>query len=112
MIVGARTHLDLFDLDGLLFLAGFGLALLRLVFELAEVHDLADGRVGVWRNLYQIESGFFGHDHGAFGRNDACILAVCSDQSDFRAANAVVDAWSGVALWWRIMRSAGYGTFP
>ncbi len=47
MIVDARTHLDLFDLDDLLVLAGFGSFFLFLVFELAEIEDLADGRLGI-----------------------------------------------------------------
>eukprot|EP01025_Chloroclados_australasicus_P010301 TRINITY_DN14121_c2_g1_i1.p2 TRINITY_DN14121_c2_g1~~TRINITY_DN14121_c2_g1_i1.p2 ORF type:complete len:153 (-),score=6.10 TRINITY_DN14121_c2_g1_i1:216-674(-) len=58
VIVGidVRAHLDFFDLERLLFFSGLGGLLLRLVFEPSIVEDLADGRLGVWRDFNQIES--------------------------------------------------------
>jgi hypothetical protein len=58
MIVDVRTHLDLLDLLRLLGLAGEIRLFLGLVLELADVEKLADRRVGVGRNLYQIEPDF------------------------------------------------------
>lgn len=83
MIIGTRPHLDLFDLNDLLLLAGFGFALLLFIFELAEIHDLTHGRFRIRRNLDQIKTCFFGHFHGAGGRNNAYIFAICADQANF-----------------------------
>jgi hypothetical protein len=47
VIVDAGAHLDLFDLDDLLMLAGLGGLLLLLIFVFAEIEDLADRRLGV-----------------------------------------------------------------
>jgi hypothetical protein len=47
MIVDVRTHLDLLDLLRLLGLAGEIRLLLRLVFEFADIEELAHRRVGV-----------------------------------------------------------------
>ncbi|MEN8894043.1 hypothetical protein [Planktotalea arctica] len=44
--------------------------------------------------------------------DDTDILAVRTNQANLGRADFVVDAWSGVALWRRIMRSAGYGIYP
>ena len=64
--IGVRAELDFLDLDDLLLLACFGFFFLGLVFELAKVHDLADRRNGIRRNLYQIKPGLFGHLHRPF----------------------------------------------
>ncbi len=112
MRVGAGPELDFLDLDDLLLLAGFRLALLRLVFELAEVHDLADRRDGRRRDFHQVQSGFLGHLHRAGRGHDPDILAIRPDQADFRSADAVVDAGTGFALRRGIVRSAGYGSRP
>jgi hypothetical protein len=57
MGVGVGAELDLLDLDRLLLLARFGFAFLLFVLELAEIHDLADRRIGVGRDLDQVEPG-------------------------------------------------------
>ena len=110
--VGVGPDFDLFHLDDLLLLAGLGFALLGLVFELAKVHDLTDGRRCVGRNFNQIKPRFFCHHHCPRGRDDADVFTVRPDQADFGAADIVVDAGACVALWWRVVWSAGYGTFP
>src|SRR6476646_1385533 len=55
VVVDVRTHLDLLDLLRLLLLALLGGLLLGLVFVAADVEELRDRRVGVGRNLDQIE---------------------------------------------------------
>jgi hypothetical protein len=40
------------------------------------------------------------------------VFAVGADQADFRCTDTIIDAGSGIALWWRVMRSAGYGFVP
>jgi hypothetical protein len=112
MGIGSGTELDFLDLDDLLFLAGFGFALLGFVFELAEIHDLADRRLGVRRNLDQIETGFFGHCHCAGGGHHTDIFAISPDETDFRGTDAFIDTGAGFALWRGIVGSASYGGVP
>src|SRR6478736_6964150 len=66
VVVDHRAELDLLDLDDLLPLAGFGGFFLRGILILPVVHDLADGRADVRRDLDQIHAGLLGH---ADGRN-------------------------------------------
>lgn len=110
--IGVRAELDFFDLDDLLFLTGLSFFLLSLVFELAVIHDLADGRVRVWRNLDEVEPCFFCHFHGTLWRYNAHVLAIGPDQADIGPANTFVNTGAGLALWWRVMRSASYDLYP
>jgi hypothetical protein len=89
VVMGVRvgTELHLLDLDRLLLLARLGFAFLLFVLELAEIHDLADGRIGVGRNLHQVEAGLRGHVHGLGGVHDADVFAVRADQADLGGAD-------------------------
>lgn len=107
--IGVGPELDLFDLDDLLLLAGLGLFLLGLVFELTEIHDLDDRRVRIRRNLDQIQPGLLGQLHATPGRYHPHIFAVGADKSDFCRINPVVHAGAGVTLWRGVVGSAGYG---
>ena len=40
------------------------------------------------------------------------VFAFGADQANFVGADFVVDAGAGVALWGRVVRSAGYGFDP
>jgi len=62
-----------------------------LVLELAVVEDLADGRVGVRRNLDEVEIELAGDVECLGQRLDAELRAVWSDESDFAGSDAVVD---------------------
>jgi hypothetical protein len=86
VVVGVRvwTELDLFDLDDLLLLAGLGLALLGFVLILAEIHDFANGGIGVGRDFNQVQPCLVCHFHGTGGGDHAGIFAVSSDEPDFR----------------------------
>ncbi len=114
IVVGVRvgTELDLFDLDDLLLLARFAFAFLLFILELAVVHDLADGRGGVGRNLYQIQTGLFSHLHRLGRMHNTDVIAICTDQADFGGADFVVDARAGITGRRRVMRSASYGFYP
>jgi len=59
MVIDVGTELDLLHLDDLLLFAGFVLLLLLLVLELAEIEQLADRRIGVRRNLDEVEACVF-----------------------------------------------------
>jgi hypothetical protein len=79
--------------DGLLLvLARLARLLRRLVFVLAVVHDLADWRSGVRGNFDKVEIGVRGDAECIFDAHDTYLLSSRSDQSDFRYADALVDA--------------------
>jgi hypothetical protein len=41
------------------------------------------------------------------------VFAICPDQADFRGADALVDPWTGIALWLRCVEGAAcQGRFP
>ncbi|MBP1060595.1 hypothetical protein JOE51_002062 [Bradyrhizobium japonicum] len=92
MIVDHRAELDLLDLDGLLPLAGFGGFLLSGILVLPVVHDLADGRAGIRRNLDQIHASFLGHLDGDDGLDRAFVVTGLIDQLDLRIADIIIDA--------------------
>jgi hypothetical protein len=110
--VGVWPELDLFDLDDLLLLARFGFALLRFVLEFAEIHDLADRWIGIWRNFDQIKPCLFCQVHGAGWGNYSDVFAVGADQAYFVGADLVVYARAGVSLWRRVVGSASDGGRP
>jgi hypothetical protein len=92
VIVDHRPELDLLDLDHLLLLTGFRGFLLRRIFILPVVHDLADGRIVVRRNLNQIHAGIHGHLDRHHGLDGAVVLAGLIDQLDLRIADIIIDA--------------------
>src|SRR5262245_51898842 len=56
VIVDHRTEFDFLDFDDLLLLARFRLLLLFLKFVLAKIKQLADWRLGIRRNLDEVEA--------------------------------------------------------
>jgi hypothetical protein len=64
----------------------------RLVLELAVVHDLADRWSGVRRNFDKVEIGIRGDAKGIFDTHNAYLFPSRADQTDFRYADALVDA--------------------
>ena len=79
--------------DGLLLvLARLARLLRRLVFELAVVHDLANRGFGIRGYFDKVEIGIRGDAESVFDAHNAYLLAAWSDQTDFRYANALVDA--------------------
>jgi hypothetical protein len=92
VIVDHRPELDLLDLDDLLFLAGFRGLFLRRIFELPVVHDLANGRVHIGRNLHKVHALFEGHLHSDRRFDNAVVLACLVDQLDFVIADVIVGA--------------------
>jgi hypothetical protein len=80
VVVDVGPELDLLDLDDLLLLASFVLLLLLLEPELAVVQDLADGGIGVRRDLHQVEPGFLGASSAAEVGMIPCF-SPCSSMS-------------------------------
>ncbi|BCO47343.1 hypothetical protein MINTM002_30170 [Mycobacterium intracellulare] len=92
MIVDLGSQLLFLD-DGLLLVAaGFARLLRRFVFELAVVHDLADRRPGVRGNFDKVEIGVRSDAQCVFDAHYAYLLSPWANQSDFRYADALVDA--------------------
>src|SRR5215204_7804771 len=86
-----RPVLHLLDGDVACLAPGF-LGLLRsLVLVLAVVHDPADRRVGLRRDLDQVEVCLTGDRQGLRQRFDADLLAIRTDQPHLTGADAVVD---------------------
>ena len=107
-----RAELDLFDLNDLLLFAGLGLTLLRLIFELAKVHDLAHGRIGIGRNFNKVQPGLFGHLHGARGRDHAGVFTIGANQANFCGTDVFVYARARIPGGRRVMWSASDGGRP
>jgi hypothetical protein len=76
------------------------------------IHDLADRRIGVGRNLNQIKTGLRGQIHGAGRGDNTNVFTFGADQADFGGPDAFIDAWACVALRGRVMWTAGYGFAP
>jgi pimeloyl-ACP methyl ester carboxylesterase len=90
MVINARTHLDFLDFDDLLLFARFRRLLLRLVFQAAKINDLADRRLGIGNDFYQIETSLFGHRQGVESVDNTHILAFGINQLDFGNADIAI----------------------
>ncbi|GAA4795336.1 hypothetical protein GCM10023352_13170 [Rothia endophytica] len=62
------------------------------VLVLAEVHQLAHGRLSVRGNLNQVEIGFLSKTQCIFYTDNTDLFTTGADETDFRNANTVVDA--------------------
>ena len=96
--VDVGPHLDFLDLDGLLFLAGLGGFLLRLVFEFSEIEDLAHRRCGVRRDFDEIKPGVLCNVSGLllWQPRHGCFLrhrSAAPGQPGCRR-------WRAVPCWW------------
>jgi len=92
MGLDARAHLDLLDLDGLLLLAGLGGLLLRLILVFAVVEDLADGGLGIGRNLDQVEARLLGARDGILDADGTDVVAFDVDKLNFAGLDPFIDA--------------------
>ena len=89
--VDAGGQSDLLDLDNALILAGFLLALGLLKAVLAVIHDAANRGLCLRSDLYKIHA-LFNCDPQRFLRgNDAQLIAVSADQTDFLVADFFID---------------------
>jgi len=92
VIVDHRAELDLLDFDGLLPLAGFGGFLLCRILVLPVVHNFADGRADIRRDLDQIHAGFLSHADCHNCLDGAFVVTGRVDQLDLRIADIIIDA--------------------
>ena len=74
VLVGLRSETDFLHLDLHLLGLHFFLALLLLVEELGVVDETANGRIGVGRDLHEIDPLLAGHIQCIAGRNNGTAL--------------------------------------
>ena len=109
VLVDLETETNLFEDRVRLVAPGFLRLLRGFVLELAEVHDLGDGRLGVGSNLNQIEVGLLRKAQGVFDADDADLLAVGANKADLRDADTVIGTGIADALLLIISFSAANG---
>ena len=97
VVIRLGTDLDLFDLDDGLLPLGFALLLLLLVLVLAEVEDLADGRIALGIDLYEVETDFTGAAQSLVSRQNSQIRAVLRNDAYLGYADPVVDSNLGAS---------------
>ncbi len=91
MIVNFRTQANLFERDNmLLFLAEFCFSLL-LVQVFAIVHNPADRRLGIRRNLDKIQTQIMSFKLGILDIDQPHLVVVFIDQPDRAGSNPLID---------------------
>src|SRR3546814_5434313 len=94
VIIDVGTHLDLFDVLRLLRLAGLVGLFLRLVFEFADIEELGDGRIGVGRDLDEVETDLGCLLDRLARVHHAQIFALVIDHADLLALDELVVTWA------------------
>lgn len=89
--VGVETETDFLDLRDMLIFTGFLLALRLFEPILTVVHDTANGRDSVRRDLHQIQIVFIRDLLSISGGHNAHLLTVGSDHTDFGVADLFID---------------------
>lgn len=89
--VDAGGHTNLLDLDNTLVFLCFLFTFELVEAELSVVHDLADRRNGVRRDLDEVKLLFLSHLQSCSGRNDSEHCAVRTDQTNFLVPNFFVE---------------------
>ena len=90
VFAGFGSNLDFLYLERTLFFLGFLLFFGLLVFIATIVHDFTDRRIRVRRNLHQIETIVTGDSKGLVRGNNADLIAVRVDDSDFFCSDVFV----------------------
>jgi hypothetical protein len=94
VFAGFGSHLDLFYLEGALLFFGLLQFFGQLVLVTAVIHNLADGRDGIGRNLHQVEAEAHSRLQCLGGRNDTNLVAVGIDQADLPRSDIPIDVGS------------------
>jgi len=91
MRVDLQPKSDLLENRVRLVLPGLTILDRRLVLEFPEVHELADRRSGLRRDLDEVEIGLLGETQRVFNPDDADLLPVRADQPHLWDADTVVN---------------------
>jgi hypothetical protein len=86
---------------------GVARLLVLLIFELAIVHDPADGRPVVGRDFDEVEVGFAGFGERGIDSEDAQLRPIGANDTDGRNANLLVDTSLLIRRWDRETLSDG-----
>ena len=89
--IDAGGHADLLDLDNLLVFLGFLFLLQLFEAELSVVHDLADRRNRVRRDLDKVKVLLLGKRQGVGRGHNTKLAAVSSDHAKLLVADLLVD---------------------
>ena len=92
VIVDIGAQLDFLDLDNLLLLARFVLALLFLVLVLADIEDFANRRLRIRRDLHQVQARFVGFVDGGIPVDNPKIFTARANKANGQGVDLVVDA--------------------
>ena len=92
VILSLGSHLDFFDIDTRRLLLGLCGTLARLVLVLAVIHDAADRRVRVGRNLHEIEPSLFRCKQSLADAHNTKHFPCVDDDTDFLGSNGAIDA--------------------
>lgn len=112
MIVRLGTELDFLDLNYGLVLFRLLLALFLLILELAVIHDLANGRIGIGSDLDKVKTFFLGNTKSFASVQNAQLFTVVvnnpylRNSDPFVASNAVIPPSAGA-----VMSSKSYSSF-
>ncbi len=89
VIGNGGPHAHLLESGGAL-LAAFAVLLALLILELAKVHDLADGRSCVGRDLDKVESRILGEALRLIGSHNSVLFTLLVNQTYFGDADAMI----------------------
>ena len=88
--IDARRHANLLDLHHVLVLLCFLLLLALLETELAVVHQLANGRDSLGRDLDKIQTLFIGDLQRLIGGHDAHLFTFGTNQADLLVVDILI----------------------
>src|ERR1051325_8725478 len=91
VIVGSRSKLNFLDRDRHLLLLRFVCLLLRFVLVLSEIDDATNRRIGVGRNLDEVQPFLTRCTHGIAHVHHAQLLSFLPNHAHFGHANSLVD---------------------
>ena len=103
IFVSGRTELNFLDLNNLLTSLHFLGLLLLLIAELAVIHQAANRRLGIRRDLNEINVVVLSHAKSFGCRNNTDLGAIDAGQSDLRYPNLTIDSVVAILC---------YGTSP
>ena len=92
MIVDLQSEADFLQLRVRLIAASIAGLLGGFVLVLAVIHELCDGRLGVRRNLNQVEPGLFGQTQRVLDSDDADLFTSGSHEANLGDSNTLIDA--------------------
>jgi len=60
------------------------------------IHDLADRRLRLVGDFYQVETSLLSAGEGIGKGNNSDLFSVSADESDLTGTNLLIDSWFGI----------------